>query len=85
MTLRDTRALAESIARRNCEYLRVVGVFSQRGSHVVEVLLDDDACPTGTCRLMLSVDQDAPETFAVALQAAMLRNMCSGGVPPHTN
>ncbi len=85
MTLSATRTLAESIARRNCQYLRVVGVFSQRGSTVVEVLLDDDACPAGTCRLMLSVDRDAPETFAVALQAAMLRNICSGGTPPRAN
>ncbi len=85
MTLSDTRALAESVARRNCDYLRVVGVFSQRGSAFVEVLLDDEACPAGTCRLMLSVDRDAPETFAVALQAAMLRHICTGGIPPRTN
>ena len=84
MTLRDTRALAESVARRNCDYLRVVGVFSQRGSAFVEVLLDDEACPCGTCRLMLSVDREAPETFAVALQTAMLRNICSGGATPQT-
>lgn len=85
MTLSDTRTLAESIARRNCQYLRVVGVFSQRGSTFVEVLFDDDACPTGTCRVMLSVDRSAPETFAVALQTAMLRNTCLGGSPPRAN